>query len=135
MKALPNWGNTAASASFWVRTGSASDGDSRGQGNCGTVVSVPVHSSLSVVPVGCSGCGTDLRLGRASGNNGDGCYYRDRLTRRVYACSVECTAHADTVAALTAEMESRHLSALSLEKTPFEHKWRKIEVQRARQKK
>jgi hypothetical protein len=131
VKALPNWGNTAANASFWVRKGSASD--SGGQGN-GTV-SVPVHASLSVVPVGCRGCGADLRLGRASGNNGDGCYYRDRLTRCVYACSVKCTEHADTVAAIAAEMESRHLGALSLETTPFEHKWRKIEVQRARQKK
>lgn len=124
VKPLPNWGNTAARISFWVRKQKHVQAE--------RPLALTGGGSLDASPMRCAGCDKCLWTQLYSSPPGAGSFfYRDRLTRCVFACSEECTKDGATAELLFKEAKLRHLEELlkpqedGAVELPFT-KWKKV---------
>lgn len=119
VKRLPNWINTAARISFWVRKRTPSSSEV-----------VPLAENLDTSPMLCGGCGVCLwsllhsqQDVKSSVLSSSSFFYRDRLTRCVYACSQKCAASEGVSSLIGKEAQERHLQGI---KVPDSIKFKKI---------
>ena len=89
--ALPNFGNTCYSLTLWRRKGKAEDSSSR------------LHWTHK-----CAGCSSTPSPHPVKAKTSSS-FYRDRLTRAVWACSMECARSESARQSLRAEMALRHI--------------------------
>lgn len=129
VKSLPNWGNTAARLSFWIRKQKAVQSPAPMEGT----LKLAGGCRLDTSPMRCSGCDKCLwTLLHSSPPTAGSFFYRDRLTRCVFACSEKCTNSEGAAKNLAMEARERHLQEV-LRPTedgegelPFTMKWKKI---------
>lgn len=111
---LPNFGNTCYSLTLWHRKEKS--------GKCSSIPTPPTLCQTHK----CAGCRDTVVQKEARTT---GFFYRDRLTRAVWACSLECTRSETTRLALRAAMALRHIGyGISEEAANDDHLWKKIKL-------
>ena len=104
---LPNFGNTCYSLTLWSRREKA--------GKAPPTLYVPHR---------CAGCS---HTAISKDSRTPGLFYRDRLTRAVWACSLECTRSESARRSLRAEMALRHIGyGMSEEAANDNDLWKKM---------
>jgi hypothetical protein len=108
---LPNFGNTCYSLTLWSRRKKA-----------GKSLSPPTLYRMHK----CAGCSDSAVLKEAQTPS---IFYRDRLTRAVWACSLECARTESARRSLREEMALRHIGyGMSEEAANDDDLWRKIKL-------